>query len=458
MGLALRQRLYARSVNSARSWVVWCAAVLAYLTAVMQRSSLGVSAVEASDRFDITATVLSTLAVVQLIVYAAMQVPVGVLLDRVGPRKLIIGGAVLMVVGQILVAVAEHFSVAVVGRVLVGAGDAMTFISVLRLLPFWFSGRILPQVSQWTGNVGQLGQLLSAIPFAWLLHDFGWTTAFSSAAAAGVVSLIITIVVIRNAPGNDWHSGDVPTWGQAIRQVREALARPGTQLGFWSHFSTQSSGSMFSLLWGFPFLVSGLGYSSSEAAGLLTLLLVSGIIAGPILGVLTARYPMRRSNLILGIIALTAITWAVVLLWPQQPPFWLLCSLIVVLGVGGPGSLISFEFARSFNPLRSHGSATGIVNVGGFVASFAMMYLVGLALDLVQRIRAGQGQEVDLFSWESFQIAFAVQYLVIGIGVVAIVRARRRTRLRLHADEGIEVAPLWVVLNRALKRRRGRQS
>jgi MFS family permease len=154
-------------VNSARAWLVWGTAVLAYVVAVLQRSSLGVSGVEAQQLFGISAATLSTLAVVQLAVYAGLQIPVGVMLDRVGPKALIVTGGVLLAVGQGVVALSPPvIGVAVVGRVLVGAGDAMTFISVMRLLPAWFRGPILPQVSQWTGNIGQAGQVLSALPLS----------------------------------------------------------------------------------------------------------------------------------------------------------------------------------------------------------------------------------------------------------------------------------------------------
>jgi len=157
-------------MNSRRSWVIFSAAVFAYLVAIMQRGSLGVAGVEATERFDIAAVALSTLAVVQLAVYAGLQVPVGVIIDRIGPRSLIIFGATLMTLGQSTLAVSETLPVAIIGRVLVGAGDAMTFISAIRLLSVWFSGARLPVVSQLLGTLGQTGQLLSIFPFALALH------------------------------------------------------------------------------------------------------------------------------------------------------------------------------------------------------------------------------------------------------------------------------------------------
>ncbi len=272
-------------MNTSRSWVVWGAAVAAYMVAVLQRSSLGVAGVEAADRFGISASALSSLGVVQMIVYAVLQVPVGLLLDRVGPKALISAGAALMLLGQFTLAFATDLPIALLGRILVGAGDAMTFISVIRLLAFWFSGRLLPQVSQWTGNIGQLGQVASVIPFSWLLQDYGWTVAFSTAGVASVVVLIVVLLVITNGADDSWRSGSAESLPQAVRHFTEALRRPGTLLGFWSHFISQSPGTVFALLWGFPFLVSGLGYSHEVAATLLAVLVGTGFIAGPLLGI-----------------------------------------------------------------------------------------------------------------------------------------------------------------------------
>ncbi len=427
--------------------------MFAYIVAVLQRTSLGVAGVSATDRFEVSASVLSSLTVIQLIVYAALQIPVGVILDRVGPKRLIAIGAVLMTAGQATLAFAPSIELAIGGRILLGAGDAMTFISVIRLLASWFDGRMLPQVSQWTGNIGSLGQVLSAIPFSFVLHDFGWTPAFLSAAALSAIAFVLVQLLLSNGTRPPAVSAHQRTWRGAMQQLRESLARPGTQLGFWSHFVTQSSGTVFSLLWGFPFMVGALGYSPALASELLASFVVVGAVCGPVLGLLTARYPLRRSNLVLGIVFMMGLAWTAVLCWPGTPPFWLVVVLIVAMGIGGPGSLIGFDFARTFNPLRSLGSANGVVNVGGFLASFVMMFLIGVILDMMNQLHLANGGHSDVFAWSSFRIAFLVQYLVIGTGVVFLISARRHTRRRLHEEEGIEVGPVWVALSRALKRR-----
>jgi sugar phosphate permease len=426
----------------------------AYLIGVMQRSSLGVAGVDATERFEVQAALLSSLAVVQIIVYAGLQIPVGVLVDRVGPKALVATGAALMAVGQFTLAIAPDISIAIVGRILVGAGDAMTFISLQRILVSWFSGRKLPVLSQVLGTTGALGQVLSAIPLSILLHSAGWQPAFLSASAASVLAFVVVVIFLANQP-----RGAAPTSPivihPAMRTLRESLARPGTQLGFWSHFVTQSSGTVFSLLWGFPFLSIGLGYGAAGASALLTFIVAIGVISGPILGILTARFPHRRSNIVLGIVVALAITWGIVLLWPGVPPLAAVLLLLIVIAVGGPGSVIGFDFARTFNPKRSLGSATGFVNVGGFLASFIMMFLIGLVLDAIDSANGGSGVPSELYSFDSFRLAFAVQYVIVGIGVVFLIGARRRTRSLLAKDEGITVAPLWVALVRKWRKNDG---
>lgn len=437
-------------MNSRRAWVVYGVAVFAYVVAVLQRSSLGVAAVEATGRFDVAATALSSLAVVQLVVYAALQIPVGVMLDRVGPRFLLATGASLMLVGQTTLALSDTLGVAIVGRILIGAGDAMTFVSGIRLLASWFAGRRLTFVSQLFGSLGQFGQIVAIFPLSIALHTWGWTPTYLTVAALSAIVLVAILAIVTSGPGAEAH--EPQSWSQSAHRLRAALARPGTQLGFWSHFVTQSSLTSFTLLWGFPFLSIALGYGPTGAAALLTVTVASAVVSGPILGLLCARFPLRRSNLVLAIVIAMGIVWTALLAWPGTPPLWLVVVLLLVIAVGGPGSLIGFDFARSFNPLRSLGSANGIVNVGGFLASFVIMLLIGVVLDLVDT--SGNGAPARLYSLDSFRIAFLVQYLVVGVGVVFLLIARRRTRNLLHEEEGIEVGPLWVALMRYWRRPR----
>ena len=422
----------------ARAWLVWAVALLAYAVAVFHRASLSVTGVAAQERFDAGASALSLFVVLQLAVYAALQVPVGLALDRLGSRRMVLLGALTMAVGQLTLAVAGDVGTAVAARVLVGAGDAMTFISVLRVVSLWFPGRTVPVMTQLTGLLGQAGQVLAAYPLVALLGVATWTVTFAGAAAVGVLVAVLVAVALRDAPPGAPDAAPVPL-AQVRRNLVDTWQEPGTRIGFFTHLVTQFPGTVFGLLWGYPFLVVGQGLTPATAAALLTVLVVVGMGVGPLLGQLCGRWPLRRSVLVFSIVGATAATWTAVLLWPGRAPLWLLVVLVLVLATNGPGSMIGFDYARTFNPATRLGSASGVVNVGGFVASLLTVLAIGLVLDALTPGASAA------YSLGAFKAAFAVQYLPWAVGLAGVVRHRRALRRRLALD-GVVIAPLHAAV------------
>ncbi|GAB3558519.1 MFS transporter [Spelaeicoccus albus] len=427
-------------------YTIWTIGVLAYMVAVLQRTSLGVAGIEATHRFDASASVLSMFMVIQLVVYAGLQIPVGIMLDRLGPRTLIVAGAVLMAGGQCVLGFADNVGVGIVGRLLVGAGDAFTFISVLRLVSVWFPASQAPIFTQLTGITGQIGQILSAYPFVWLLHGAGWSPAFFSAAGLSTVCAIVAFLVVRT-PSRPRGDEPAPSLREIGRTVVATAKQPGTRLGFWTHFTTPFSGNVFVFLWGVPFLVSAQGLATSTASALLTLYAIGGMIAGPVLGKLVASHPLRRSWLVLTVVAATVAAWAVVLAWPGQAPPGLLVVLVLVLACAGPGSMIAFDFARTFNPPHRQGTASGMVNIGGFIASLIVMFLIGVVLDQLHRAFGG-----ELYDLGHFKIAMCVQFVFFAIGTIGILLSRRKARAEM-ARAGVHVPPILQAIKRTYGRR-----
>src|SRR5690348_5027909 len=325
-----------------RLWLIWVVGLAAYMVGVMQRTSFGVAGLDAAHRFAATPAVLSGFVVLQLLVYAALQIPVGLLLDRFGARALVATGALTMAAGQLLLALATALPLAIAARVLVGTGDALTFISVLSVVTAWFPPRRVPVMTQLTGLVGQLGQVLSAVPLAALLHGPGWTTAFSSAAGVGVAVALAVLVVVRDRPPGVPAPLPALSPREVLHGLRWSWSEPGTRLGLWTHLGTQFSWTVFGLLWGVPYLVAGQGMTQAQVSALLTLLVAVGVVAGPLFGEFAARHPMRRSYLVLTVIVAHALAWAAVLAVAPPAPRLLLVVLVVVIGTGGPGSMLGF--------------------------------------------------------------------------------------------------------------------
>ncbi|WP_353814905.1 MFS transporter [Agromyces sp. SYSU T00266] len=423
-----------------RLWLVWGVGVAAYILSVTNRSSLSAVGVDAALRFDADASTLSMFAVIQLAVYGGMQIPVGLLLDRFGARPIITIGMALMAVGQLVLAFAPDVGWAIFARMLLGAGDAAVFPSVLRVIAVWFPERRAPLMVQLTGLIGQSGQILAVLPLAALLHATTWSIAFGSLAGLGALFTVLTFAVVRNRPPGRVEDVSVDTVTGAIHVVRssadlrtgfrESWSHPGTRLAFWSHFTTPFSGTAFVLLWGFPFLTVGEGLSTATASLLFTVYVVFGILVGPVIGALSMRHPTNRSRLlVLPVIGIQALAWLVVIAWPGPAPLWLLFVLAFAMSTGGPGSMIGFDHARTFNPSHRLSTATGITNVGGFLAALLAILLIGIAMDA-----QGAGTP-DTYTLEAFRVAFLTQVPLWALGTLFIVIERRRTRIHVGLDE-----------------------
>lgn len=414
------------NIGRRRAYAIWGTALAVYVLAVFHRTSLGVAGLIAADRFDINASQLATFTVLQLAVYAAMQIPVGVLLDRFGSRALIVGGLVCMTVGQVWFSTAESFGTGLAARALIGAGDAMVFTSVLRLIALWFLVRQAPVITQLTGMIGQMGAVAAAVPLSAALHAWGWTMTYATAASLGVVLAIGVVAVVKDSP---YERGAVERI--KIRALRHSLTEvwrdPGTRLGLSVHFTTQFAPTVFALLWGYPFLVAGQGLTPTQASGLLTWMTFVALFAGPTIGRWTGLHPYYRSVMALTVVGAISLVWAIVLALPGPAPFWLLVVLVSVTAVGGPGSMIAFDLARSFHRSERYGRASGMVNMGGFVASLTTMALIGLILD---RLAPGGPSTYTL---DDFRIAMSAQFLLWGFGAFMIWRYRRQS-LRRVAD------------------------
>jgi len=305
-------------------------------------------------------------------------------------------------------------------------------------------------VTQLTGILGQTGQLLSAIAMVAVLHGPGWTPAFLAASGAGVVAAVAALALLRDAPpGMTLSLAGAPDLQRVLENLRSAWRHPGTRLGLWTHFTSQFSGTVFALLWGFPFLVSGEGLSRAAAGALLSVFVLAGMVAAPFMGFFVANHPLRRSWLVLGVTGLTMATWAAVLAFSHPAPVSLLVLLVLVLALGGPGSMIGFDYARTFNPPNRLGTATGIVNVGGFVAALVTILLIGLVLDATSTSAT--------YTLSGFRVAMSVQFAVWIVGLTGFLRTRRIVRARL-ASQGVVVPPIRQVLARNRRTRRANRS
>lgn len=405
------------------AWFAWGIGVSVYVLAVIHRTSLGVAGLDAAQRFGVGASALSTLSILQVLVYAAMQIPVGLLVDRFGPRRVLLLGVLLLSAGQLAFAFSSSFGPALASRAVLGCGDAMTFISVLRIAARWFPAAKNPMIAQLTGLAGMGGNLVTTVVLAQVLHTEGWTATFTATALLGVGVFALVALLLREAPGPAAEPAVGTSRPSVLTQIRHSWREPGTRLGLWVHFTTQFPGNAFGLLWGLPYLVQGQGMSRAEAGGMLTLLVFSNMLFALLFGKLLERSPRARMPIVLTVIAATGLCWALALAWPGgHPPLWLLLVLLVVMGSNGSASLVGLDYARSYNPTERLGTASGIANMGGFIATMITLFGIGVLLDAVS---SGGGAS---YSADAYRVAFCWMYVPMAVGTAMILRLRGRLR------------------------------
>ncbi|GAA1732284.1 MFS transporter [Brachybacterium phenoliresistens] len=449
-----------------RAHLIWAVGVLAYLSAVAARASFGVVSVEASVRFGVEGTVLGLFGVVQLGTYAAAQIPAGLLLDRWGPRTMMVLGALTMGSGQLLMAVADGVPLALLARLLTGAGDAATLVSILRLTAVWFPSRQVPLFTQLATMVGQLGQAVAAVPFLGIVIGVGWPAGFLSLGALLLVSGLLALAVVRDGPaagaegadargaaeedgaGGAIAAADHPPGELGIDEELEALRaghdgeavapapRPApsatailrevvTSRGVWSglflHCLTLAGVNSFLYLWGVPFLQNGHGLDHSAVSVLLTVNVLVMVVVGPCIGFVTGLVPQHRP--LLGLIAggIVALVWAGSLAVPT--PYGMLGFLPLVIGLafGSATCSVGFDLARTSVHRSAIGTASGFVNIGGFGGALLCVLIVGVVLDL----RTGG---VGTPSLDDYRVALSAQGIVLLAAATGLVLTARRPR------------------------------
>ena len=361
------------------AWGAWGLAVSAYFVAVFHRTSLGVASLDAEHRFHIGPSVLATFVSVQLALYAGMQIPTGAMADRFGPRRMLAVALVFLAAGEVLFGRTTNVAAALTGRALVGIGDGLTFLNVLRLVQNWFPASRYGLLTALTSMTGGVGQLVSTEPLRLGLLHLGWVTTFTGTAVITAGVGVVLALFVRDRPDA---AASLPLRERPSmrRAVRHAMRVPGTWRGMWAHFCLTGPFVVFTALWGYPFLVRAQHYSSRSASFTLALVVLSAVSSAPFVGVLIIRAPRARPAAVVTSALVLAATWTLVCSWGGRVPTAVVVVWAVVTGVSASTSVIAFDLAREANPPERGGAATGVVNIGGFACAVVCDLTIGWVL------------------------------------------------------------------------------
>lgn len=405
--------------------------VSAYVISFFHRVAPATIAGDLQLTFHASAAALGALAATYFYVYTIMQIPTGVLVDTLGPRRILTLGGVVAGLGTILFGYAETLSVAALGRTLVGLGVSVTFIAMLKLHAEWFHDRHFGTIVGFSILLGNIGAVLATAPLAELLRHVSWRTVFVSIGAASLLIAVLTWLFVRDHPGKSGlpslremegktaHPPHIGHWYDGLLIITKNSA---SWPGFWVTFGIAGSFFAFAGLWAVPYLQDVHGMSRGIATQHTSLLLAGFALGAMTIGALSDRIGRRRPVLI-GTGLLYLLCWPP-LVWALPLPGAMSYALFFLMGLGASSFTLSWACVKEVNPHALSGMATSVVNTGAFLGTGILQPLVGWAID---RAQAAQALAV-------YQTGMVIFLACVVIGVSGSLRVRETYCRYQHAD------------------------
>ena len=364
--------------------VIFGLALASFVLSFFHRTAPAAIAGELTRAFDIGSAVLGTLAATYFYVYTVLQIPVGVLADTLGPRRLLAGGSAVAAAGSLLFALAPAWEVAAVGRTLVGIGVSVAFISVLKLSAVWFTPQRFATLAGVTMFAGNLGAVIAGAPLAWIVTLTSWRTVFVALAVLSAALALATWLRVRDRPeelglapvSEVPATSGTPHWGAALAKV---LSNPSTWPPFIVNLGVGGSFLAFAGLWAVPYLQQVHGMSRVVAAQHSSLLLLGVAFGSMAIGLISDRLGSRL-GVMRAAVLLSTLSWLPWILHAQWPP-WATLAWFLLMGLLIPGFTLSWTIAKEANPPQYSGIATSVVNTGIFLGAGILQPLVGWVLD-----------------------------------------------------------------------------
>ncbi len=365
--------------------VVFGIVLASFVLSFFHRMAPAAIAGELTRAFAINAATLGTVAATYFYVYTLLQIPVGVLADTLGPRRILTFGSLLAGMGSIAFALAPTWEVAALGRTLVGVGVAVTFIGILKITAVWFPANRFATLNGVTMFAGHIGAVIAGAPLAWLVTQTSWRNVFLGLAALSFFLGAATWWKVRDRP-QDLHFAPVnalaPPGSVAVHwslALREVLANPATWPGFFVNVGIGGSYLAFAGLWAVPYLVEVHDMPRLTAAQHGSLLLLGVALGSLAIGTLSDRLGSRRGLMraCTMLFALSWLPWLLDVRWPLPATL----AWFLLMGLLIPGFTLSWAVAKEVNRPEHSGMATSVVNVGIFLGTGILQPWVGHVLD-----------------------------------------------------------------------------
>lgn len=417
------------SVSRKQALTAFVLGTLFFAYAFVQRVSPSVMTNELMSEFAVGGAALGSLSAFYFYAYASIQLPVGMLTDHYGPRKLMSAAVALCAVASIAFALSDSLLTASIGRAFIGGTVAFGFVGTMAIAGYWFKPSQYALLAGLLQMMGMFGAIFGQAPLRQLVEAWGWRgmMVFLAVLALVLAIALFTLVPVRSAEQKQMRA-KYRIWDG----LKAVAANSQTWVCALVGFCMASTMLAFGGLWGVPWLSSVHGYSTTEAAAITSMLFVGWAIFSPFAGWLSDRLQRRNVIIIVGAgIALAALS---LLVFAAPSSSILLMLLIFLVGVGGSGMTVCFSSVRELNDLNYSSTALGLMNMCIVGSGAVMQPLIGWLLDLNWDGQLSAGARV--YSGDNYSIAFSSLLLLNLLAIVGMLflRETRCQQLAIAAD------------------------
>ncbi|MCA3419019.1 MAG: MFS transporter [Roseomonas sp.] len=354
---------------------------LALLTGLSQfhRSALGVIAPELSADLALSPAMLGAANGMFFASLLVMQLPVGIALDRLGPRLVVAGLSGIAVLGLMLQAFATDGTTLLIARALIGIGCAASFMSAVVLCARWYGGSEMTLALSRVFAFSQLGILLAGAPLAWLAGWLGWRAAFLvSALLTGLAALAWWRLVQNDPPEKPAPTRKPESLMEALRGQFSIWRLPGLSRVLALHLVAYAAAATVIGLWAGPYFADVHGLNANERGLALAAMGLAMPVGLLLVGPLERRF-FRRSAMISAGAALSAAMLIILAVWPA-PPLPVALGLLVGLVLFSSYPVLLVTEARMLFPDHLVGRGASTVNMAQVLGSSLLPLLVGLVI------------------------------------------------------------------------------
>lgn len=355
--------------------------MLFFLYAFVQRVAPSVMTFELMRDLAVGATSLGVLSSAYFYTYAALQLPIGLLTDRFGPRRLMSGAALVCALASVGFAFSETLWAATLYRALIGAGVAFAFVGTLAILVEWFPKGRFAFYAGFLQSMGMFGALVGQTPLRWFIESHGWRAVFVTLAvfAAGLSVALYRIVPRRPVAVQGAKQQQVADKPSFSRSLLEVVRNPQSWVCALFGFGMAAPMLAFAGLWAIPWLINTRGWSDSQAAAMVAWLFIGWALSAPPAGWLSDKIGRRKPVMLIG--AVLALTGMTLILHVDGWVKWQLALLFFMTGCGGSTMIVLFGSVRELNRTSNNAAAMGFCNMFVVGSGGVMQFLIGWLLD-----------------------------------------------------------------------------